>query len=79
MQWSSWKTHLIKHRRDGEFECPKCNKIFPRKGTLKLHLKRHMEVRQYKCHLCPKEFKTGSDLKTHLNIHTGKLKRTPRS
>ncbi|KAJ8968503.1 hypothetical protein NQ317_014676 [Molorchus minor] len=51
------------------FSCPKCDKVFTRRGSLNSHMTTHTNKRPHKCDTCPK-----IDLTTHKKTHNGKYK-----
>lgn len=55
-----------------EFQCPMCNKSFPKQEQLSRHQRfAHKMERRHKCLTCGKMFKKKSHMRNHLLTHTG--------
>ncbi|KAI1205006.1 putative zinc finger protein [Annulohypoxylon truncatum] len=64
-----------KRKRQTEFKCSQCPKVFTKKYNLQSHLNSHGNERPYKCMRCGQQFVRQGDLNRHLNKHTEKNKR----
>lgn len=58
------EVHTVAHRRQTEFPCKMCSKVWPTFYRLKKHMKTHLGLR--KCWLCSKKCKSIADLQEHM-------------
>ena len=63
------QTHGVKSVNTHVFQCPVCQKEFPKKYEAKVHLKKHFESKPYKCTKCPKAFSWKNSLAVHQKWH----------
>uniref|UniRef100_T1GSA1 Protein krueppel n=1 Tax=Megaselia scalaris TaxID=36166 RepID=T1GSA1_MEGSC len=53
-------------------KCNKCDKMFPKLGSLRSHIKFvHLKIREWLCSMCPKMFVSKLRLEEHFRSHTG--------
>lgn len=68
---SDYKTHLLTHSTDKNFQCLKCKKTYKTLSNLNQHLKSHSDSFPYNCEVCNKGFLRKENLDSHVNIHNG--------
>ena len=67
---STSNVNVITRKRDTEYKCAICNKIFQRKDHLKSHSKSmHEDTKRYECPTCASKFKLKHNLTQHQRIH----------
>ena len=63
------KKRRMTDRRNKEYECDVCGKIFTRSDHLVIHQRTHTGEKPYECDVCKKMFSNPSAFKKHKNMH----------
>lgn len=64
-----FKTHMIVHTGQKDFQCDICSKKFAYKQNLDNHLKIHSNERSFQCDRCFKSFRLKVHLQRHSKLH----------
>jgi hypothetical protein len=62
---------VLQRKRQTEFKCEHCGKVFSKRYNLDSHKVRHGTVREHKCEACGMDFARLNDLRRHSKKHTG--------
>ncbi|KAJ8957204.1 hypothetical protein NQ318_007766 [Aromia moschata] len=65
-----FRIHVNNHRKQDEFKCEKCNRLFRKLNHLNTHRVKHLKEYPYKCDHCGKGFVIKSNYECHILTHT---------
>jgi hypothetical protein len=65
-----FRIHIDVHRKQSEYKCDKCERVFKRLNHLNTHRVKHLKEFPYKCEQCGKGFVIKTNYDCHILTHT---------
>ncbi|RZC37042.1 zinc finger protein 98-like [Asbolus verrucosus] len=66
----AFRVHIDVHRKQSEFKCDKCERVFKKLNHLNTHRVKHLKEYPYKCEQCGKGFVIKTNYDCHILTHT---------
>ncbi|EEZ97367.1 zinc finger protein 98 [Tribolium castaneum] len=67
---NEFRVHIDIHRKQSEYKCDKCERVFKRLNHLNTHRVKHLKEYPYKCDQCGKGFVIKTNYECHILTHT---------